>query len=1282
MKDRFMNLANPQNGDRDARLEKVLAEYLLALEAGNSVDPQQLLNQHADLADDLRSFLANRAALERIASPLKLAVDETTVGCVTRDHDGEVQRIRYFGDYELIDELGRGGMGVVYKARQTTLNRTVAIKMILGGQLASPEDIQRFKQEAEAAANLDHPQITPIYETGEHNGQHYFSMKFIEGRTLRDTLPELRQEGKSPRQAVLLLSQVARAVHHAHQRGVLHRDLKPANVLLDLNGVPYITDFGLAKRVEGASDVTKTGAIVGTPSYMAPEQANGRKQLSTAVDIYSLGAILYEILTGQPPFRGTTPLETLLQVAAGEIVAPRSIARNSDRDLETIALKCLEMEPENRYDSAAALADDLDRWLNQEPIQARRSGYIERMVKWSRRHPAVAALLMVIVMLVLAGQVLIGWQLRQTALALIRGEGLRLVAQSEVVRSADPGLALGMAIEAAHLHPGLAANNSLLEAMNECREFKTLIGHKEPVTYSEISSDGSRVLSQSTEQKIRLWNAKTGQQVAVLWNGTDQSAGSSSDGRPGSVEDYLQQSMLVAHFSPDGHRIVTVTSLFSIWIWDAATGKFLRELQGPVRDHEKSYLAYGEAGGACAQFHPQGRLLAVSFGDYGHPDYRVRLWDVESGSEVAALDGHHAPVQHLQFSPNGNILASASRDGTVRLWNSEKGTELLKLEGHRVGVGFACFSPDGKRIITTGDGNEWEYPAPNEGRISYNSNSDHQDRFAGIVWDVVTGKQLSSLDWPEGSYAVVNPAAFSQDGRLILTFPSASYSGDSSIIGHPVIWDTSTGKRRFVLRHSGSNGKYLSGRFEGDSETVAMVQRVDRFIKSKSLQVYRWSTTTGQQLGSVVSLNGHTGEVRAASFSIDGAFVVTSADDSTSRVWDVTANGDKTVGQGRFQNLSSARFTAEGDKLFSIAKRKRGSPPLLQIQDVGSRKIVRSFPLYSTDDELQILAISPDDRMVITGEGRGGTNNVDFAGNIRIWDATTGRQVSQFGKPQEDFVSVKFSPDGRRVFAGGNRSAASYLWETAEDKPVREVFRLSDFPVWSAEFSPDGTRLLTTGRQPGRVFFESGKEMEIARIWDTSNGRLVKVLTDMSGQVRSDLSLTWSPNGRQVLVPCAGGNNARIWDIKSNVVIVDFQGHTKGVTCGHFTADGKKVATGSSDKSLRIWDIASGRELKRLQGHEDAVRTLNFSPNGQLLVSTGSDHTMRIWNVQTGTEVATARFDNLLFDSAVFSRDGQNILTTASSEARNWPIDFLKVAESRRPRDFTPEEQEKFEITR
>jgi len=293
-----------------------------------------------------------------------------------------------FGDYALLEEIGRGGQGVVYRARQKSLNRTVALKVIGLGQWSTTPHLRRFRHEAEAAARLEHPQIVPIYEIGERDGSCYFSMKFVEGGQLDQIV---RREPMSTRRAAELLVKIARTVQFAHERGILHRDIKPGNILLDQNGEPHLTDFGLARLIEQESTVTNSFDVLGTPSYMAPEQAAGHvKKLSPAADVYSLGAVFYQMLTGQPPFAGGTTYETIRMVLESEPRSPRLWNPKVDVDLATICLKCLEKEPQRRYPSALALAEDLERWLRREPIRARRTGFFTRGRKWLQRNPTTA----------------------------------------------------------------------------------------------------------------------------------------------------------------------------------------------------------------------------------------------------------------------------------------------------------------------------------------------------------------------------------------------------------------------------------------------------------------------------------------------------------------------------------------------------------------------------------------------------------------------------------------------------------------------------------------------------------------------------------------------------------------------------------------------------------------------------------------------------------------------------------------------------------------------------
>ena len=401
------------NADRPtSRLDQLIHEYLQQVDEGKSPDRAAMLREHPDLAGEMAGFFEDQDRIANFAQRLRL--EETVVLPASGDKNppaangaaagGLPSSVRYFGRYEILQEIARGGMGVIYKARQSRLDRVVALKMILAGQLASAADVSRFYGEAQAAANLEHPGIVPIYEVGQYGGQHYFSMAFVDGESLASRLaagPMLQRD------AALLVQQLCEAVQYAHQRGVIHRDLKPGNVLIDGDGRPRITDFGLAKQTAVASDLTATGQVLGTPSYMPPEQAAGDlAAVGPAADIYSLGAVLYAALTGRPPFQAATPIDTLLQVRYADPVSPRLVNPAVKKDLETICLKCLEKEPQRRYASAADVAEDLRRFLHDEPILARRAGPIAQGARWLRKRRKTV--LAIVASAALAATLLIG----------------------------------------------------------------------------------------------------------------------------------------------------------------------------------------------------------------------------------------------------------------------------------------------------------------------------------------------------------------------------------------------------------------------------------------------------------------------------------------------------------------------------------------------------------------------------------------------------------------------------------------------------------------------------------------------------------------------------------------------------------------------------------------------------------------------------------------------------------------------------------------------------------
>ncbi|MGD9723320.1 MAG: serine/threonine-protein kinase [Pirellulales bacterium] len=371
----------PPNTPRDEHLAALANRLAEGLRDGRASEIESAVREHPDLADDLRSLWATMLVADCVAAgAAQLSAGRTTPlppAPEVADWPGEPTTPAMFGDYELQREIGRGGMGVVYQAQQISLGRTVALKMISRGTHPSPEDLARFRSEAESAARLDHPGIVPIYEVGQYEGQPYFTMKYVAGTTLSRRLAD---GPLAPREAARLLAPICRGIQYAHERGVLHRDLKPSNILIDTDGRPHVTDFGLAKRVAADDGLTISGAVLGTPSYMAPEQAAGnRGELGPATDVYSLGTILYQMLTGRPPFQAATAVETVLLVLEQEPLPPRVVNPRADRELEMVALKCLQKPPDLRYASAGELADDLEAYLADEPTAAR-SGVITQVI--------------------------------------------------------------------------------------------------------------------------------------------------------------------------------------------------------------------------------------------------------------------------------------------------------------------------------------------------------------------------------------------------------------------------------------------------------------------------------------------------------------------------------------------------------------------------------------------------------------------------------------------------------------------------------------------------------------------------------------------------------------------------------------------------------------------------------------------------------------------------------------------------------------------------------------
>jgi serine/threonine protein kinase len=547
--------------------------------------------------------------------------------------------------YEILGELGRGGMGVVYKARQTGLNRVVALKMILAAQYASADQLARFRAEAEAVARLQHPNIVQVYDIREHRGQPFFSLEFVDGGSLANELDGTPWRASA---AAELVEVLAHAVQAAHRRGIIHRDLKPANVLLTADGRPKITDFGLAKQVDEDSGRTKTGAIMGTPSYMAPEQAEGRaKNIGPAADVYALGAILYELLTGRPPFKAETPIDTIMQVVHDDPVPPRLLRPKLPVDLELICLKCLSKLPEERYASALNLAQDLRHFLDGETISIRPAGWWRREFRWLRRHPVRTGAVAFICLGVVIGV----WEmLRQQSMfdrmqsASRRFEfnptGERSPAAPERPFQLRYTLASGTTRQfAVALSPvgnlvACGGEDTLIRVfdLTNGREAFQLEGHGETVYSLAINRDGNLLASASSDQSVRIWDLPQRKLVHVL-------AGNSSD--IGNIV-----------FSPDGQRLATAGGDRCVRVWDVASGRELAKLIGPTRQVRS------------IAWRPDGSRIAAT-GDDG----RIHLWAADSYEPTQVLTGFMRAPLSLAFVPDRDEIVGLEWNDNPRQWD-------------------------------------------------------------------------------------------------------------------------------------------------------------------------------------------------------------------------------------------------------------------------------------------------------------------------------------------------------------------------------------------------------------------------------------------------------------------------------------------------------------------------------------------------------------------------------------------------------------------------------------